>query len=209
MKELPLFPLNLVAFPGESVNLHVFEPRYKNLINDCLETSSTFGIPAFVHNKIELGTEVEIVEVTKKYADGRMDVKTKATHCFKVTEFWNPWEDRLYAGGRIEYIAPGTESKDMSLVLKFKELVSQLFVWLGEVNVPSITEINSTFDIGHKIGFKPEEEYQLIQMVNENERLEFAINHLEQLLPALERAQSAQDRIKQNGHFKHLDPLNL
>ena len=209
MKELPLFPLNIVAFPGEAVNLHVFEPRYKDLINDCLETKSSFGIPAYVLNKIDLGTEVEIVEVTKKYADGRMDVKTQATHIFRVNEFWNPWRDHEYAGGLIEFLPPSTETKDMSLVLKFKELVSQLFVWLGEVNVPSISQINSTFDIGHKIGFKPEEEYKLLEMSSENERLLFAIAHLEQLLPALERAQSAQDRIKQNGHFKHLDPLNL
>lgn len=209
MKELPLFPLNIVAFPGEAVNLHIFEPRYKDLVNDCLESGSNFGIPAFVSNKIDLGTEVEIIEVTKKYEDGRMDIKTHATHIFRVNEFWNPWRDKEYAGGIIEYLPVSKETKDMNLVLKFKELVSQLFVWLGEVNVPSISKINSTFDIGHKIGFKPEEEYSLLEMETENERLEFAIAHLELLLPALERAQSAQDRIKQNGHFKHLDPLKF
>ena len=85
----------------------------------------------------------------------------------------------------------------------------QLFVWLGEIDVPDISDIHSTFDIGHKIGLKPEEEYRLLEMANENERLQFAIEHLERLILALERAQNAQERIKQNGHFKHLDPLKF
>lgn len=209
MKELPLFPLNLVAFPGEDVNLHVFEPRYKQLVNDCLESSTTFGIPSYVLNKIELGTEVEIVEVTTTYDDGRMDIKTKALQVFRVNEYWNPWEEKLYAGGQIEYLPKVEEKINQSLLLKFKELVSQLFAWLRDVDTPSIAEIKSTFDIAHKIGLKPEEEYLLLKSNGENERLDYVISHLERLLPALERAHSAQERIKQNGHFKNLDPLKF
>lgn len=209
MREIALFPLNIVAFPGESVNLHIFEPRYKALVNDCLAGQKTFGIPAYVMNKIELGTEVEITEVTKTYDDGRMDIKTKALDGFKVEEFWNPWGENEYAGGRITYLATSDSTTNQSKLYEFKEMVAKLFVWLGEMDVPDISSINSVFDIGHKIGFKPEEEYALLKMSAENERLDYAIRHLEHLLPALERAQNAQERIKQNGHFKHLDPLKF
>ena len=209
MKEIALFPLNIVAFPGEAVNLHIFEPRYKALINDCLEAKDTFGIPSYVLNKIELGTEVEIVEVTKKYDDGRMDIKTRAKQAFQVLDFWNPWGDKEYAGGKIDYMLPGDDTANPSLLYQFKEMTARLFGWLGELDVPDISTINSVFDIGHKIGLKPEEEYKLLTMSDENERLKFAIAHLEHLLPALERAQNAQERIKQNGHFKHLDPLKF
>lgn len=208
MIELAFFPLNIVAFPGELVNLHVFEPRYKQLVNDCLEKKSTFGIPSYVLNKFELGTEMKILEVTKKYPDGRMDIKTRGLRVFKVGEFENTWGDKLYAGGEVTFLE-SDDTKDLKLFFQFKELVSELFEWLKEPNTPDISDIGSVFDIGHKIGLKPEEEYRLIEMTTENERLTFAIRHLETLIPALERAENAQERIKQNGHFKHLDPLTF
>ncbi|MEM9895666.1 MAG: LON peptidase substrate-binding domain-containing protein [Bacteroidota bacterium] len=206
---LPFFPLNIVAFPGEAVNLHVFEPRYKQLINDCLEESNSFGIPSYVTNKIEYGTEVEISEVSRTYSDGRLDIKTTGIRLFKVLEYFNPIEGKLYAGGEVTYIPQDLEDTNLSLLLEFKELSTQLFAWLGEEIELNVSQIESVFDIGHKIGLKPEEEYAMVQLTNENDRLSYAIKHLNHLLPALERAQSAQDRIKQNGHFKHLDPLNF
>lgn len=206
--ELPIFPLNIVAFPGEGVNLHIFEPRYKQLVNDCLEEGLTFGIASHVLNKVELGTEVKIVDVTKKYPDGRLDIKTFGLRIFEVRDFQNPWKDKLYAGGSIKFVE-NDDDKDLSKLVEFKELVGELFGWLGEIDAPDISGINSVFEIGHKIGFKPEEEYLLLEMKKESERLRFAIDHLNRLIPALERAQNAQDRIKQNGHFKHLDPLEF
>lgn len=206
--ELAIFPLNLVAFPGEEVNLHIFEPRYKQLVKDCLDEGSTFGIASHVLNKIELGTEVKITELTKTYSDGRMDIKTQGLRVFEVVNFENPWNDKLYAGGEIEFLYEDSD-RDLEKLMTFKELVMELFSWLGEVNVPDPQNINSVFDIGHKIGLKPEEEYLLIEMRNEKDRLNLAIDHLKRLIPALERAQSAQERIKQNGHFKHLDPLKF
>jgi len=209
MKVIPLFPLNLVAFPGEEVNLHVFEPRYKQLIHDCLKDSRLFGIPSYVTNKIELGTEVRIMEVTKAYDDGRMDIKTKALNTFKVNDYWNPWGEKLYAGGKVTIVETEDSETDLLLLLKVKELSSQLFAWLDATDFPEVSRINSVFEIGHKIGLKLEEEYRLLAMTSENERLQFVIRHLEKLLPALERAHFAQERIKQNGHFKHLDPLEF
>lgn len=209
MRELALFPLNIVPFPGEAINLHIFEPRYKALIKDCLHNGTTFGIPSFVLNKIDLGAEVKIQEVTKTYDDGRMDIKTTAMGVFKVLEFWNPWGEHEYAGGNIELFPPDESVADPDLLFTFKDKVTQLFEWLGETKVPDIPSITSVFDIGHKIGLKPEEEYHLLTLESENERLAYANSHLEKLLPALERVQDAQARIKQNGHFKHLDPLKF
>lgn len=206
--ELPLFPLNIVAYPGEEVNLHIFEPRYKQLINDCLESESTFGIASHVLNKIELGTEVKINEVSKKYPDGRMDIKTEGLRPFEVLDFQNPWKGKLYAGGKIKFLED-IKDGEISELIEFKELVGELFSWLGEILTPDVSAIQSVYDIGHKLGLKPEEEYRLLELRKESERLTFAMTHLKELLPALERAQQAQERIKQNGHFKHLDPLKF
>lgn len=206
--ELALFPLNIVAFPNESVNLHIFEPRYKELINDCIDEGSTFGIASYALNKIEYGTEVKLVEVFKKYSDGRMDIKTQGLRVFKVSDFKNPWNDKLYAGGEVEFVE-NVHDVDLSKLLELKELCSELFTWLGDVQTPDLSTISSVFDIGHKIGLKIEEEYELLKLTNESFRLDYTIQHLKNLIPALERAHSARERIKQNGHFKHLDPLKF
>ncbi len=80
---IPIFPLSIVVFPGENLNLHIFEPRYKQLINDCITNQKPFGIPTVLkENVAEMGTLVQIKEVTKVYDDGRMDIKTEGMAVF-------------------------------------------------------------------------------------------------------------------------------
>lgn len=208
---LPLFPLNIVVFPQEKLALHIFEPRYKDLINDCVNNNTNFGIPSFVNQRIALGTEVKIREINKKYDDGRMDITVDGLSPFMVDEFLNPWNNEvLYAGGDVTYLEEDEMEADTKLFITFKQYAENLFNWLGETKgLILLDRTKKVFDIAHKIGFKPEEEYHLLELRNENERLEYGIKHLERLLPALKRARMAQDRILQNGHFKNLDPLRF
>ena len=86
-KFLPVFPLSLVAFPGERLNLHIFEPRYKQLIQDCQDEGKTFGIPAYIDDHLnEFGTEMELTSIEKVYEDGSMDIKTRGVQVFRVLE---------------------------------------------------------------------------------------------------------------------------
>lgn len=208
VKELALFPLNLVAFPGEELNLHIFEPRYKQLINDCLQTKTTFGIPSYVLTRIEYGTEVKITEVTRLYEDGRMDIRTEGLRVFKVRQFDNPWGGRLYGGGVVELIAP-VDDPDEQLESKVLALCRELFEWLHMEDEISNLETMVMHQVIHKLGLKPEEEYRLLTMRSEVERQVYVIRHLENLIPALERAERAKEKIRMNGHFKHFDPLNF
>lgn len=208
VKELAFFPLNLVAFPGEELNLHIFEPRYKQLINDCLLTKTTFGIPSYVLTKIEYGTEMKITEVTKTYPDGRMDIKTEGLRVFKVVEFDNPWGGKQYGGGVVELMEP-VDDPDDALESKLLRLCRELFEWLHMEEEMSHLETMELYRIIHKLGLKPEEEYQLLSMRSEVDRQVFVIRHLEELIPALERAEQAKEKIRMNGHFKHFDPLKF
>ncbi|MBI3883147.1 MAG: LON peptidase substrate-binding domain-containing protein [Sphingobacteriales bacterium] len=82
---IPIFPLGIVVYPGEDLNLHIFEPRYIQLINYCRETKKPFGIPSVINNKMmEMGTLVEIAEVTTVYENGEMDIKTKGIKPFRI-----------------------------------------------------------------------------------------------------------------------------
>ena len=102
--KLPLFPLQSIFFPGETVPLHVFEDRYKQLIQDCREEAITFGIPVFINNKMEYGVEVQLVEVVTTYETGEMDVVCVARQVFKLLAFDNIMENKLYAGGIVKLL---------------------------------------------------------------------------------------------------------
>jgi len=79
MKLIPLFPLEIVVYPFESLNLHIFEPRYRELIHDCFNEKKSFGIPYFIQDSpLKYGTIVELEMIAKTYENGRMDIKTKA-----------------------------------------------------------------------------------------------------------------------------------
>ncbi len=86
---LPLFPLQSVFFPGESVPLHIFEERYKQLIRDCRAEAVTFGIPVYIGNRLSYGTEVQLAEVVTTYEGGEMDVLCVARQAFRLLTFRN------------------------------------------------------------------------------------------------------------------------
>ncbi|MFT5640448.1 MAG: Lon protease-like protein [Cyclobacteriaceae bacterium] len=207
-KSLALFPLNIVVFPNEHLNLHIFEPRYKHLVNDCLEDQTTFGIPSYVLNKIEYCTEVEILEVTKRYDDGRLDIKTLALDVFKIINYENPWLIKEYAGGDIvphEYL----DDADPTLAFKIIEKVIELISWLQLEAELKIDHDSEMHEFIHKIGLKPEEEYKLLTMPSQKDQQIYILQHLKQLLPMLDRAESAREKIRLNGHFKYIDPINF
>ncbi len=205
---LALFPLNLVAFPGEELNLHIFEDRYKQLISECLVNESTFGVPSYVNTKIEYGTEVKINKLVKKYEDGRMDISTQATRVFKVISFNNPVHGKLYSGGTIAFLENSNDD-DFAIRLEMLNLLKELF---GILNISDKFELNetiSTFPIAHKLGLSLQEEYELLKIPYENDRQNFVIKHLKKILPILNEVERTKHRIKLNGHFKNFDPLNF
>ena len=80
---LPLFPLNVVLLPGADMPLHIFEPRYRQMVRDCLETKSPFGMLLALPNGVAgTGCTAEILEVTKRYEDGRCDISPSAANRF-------------------------------------------------------------------------------------------------------------------------------
>ncbi len=162
-----------------------------------------FGIPSYVNSRIEFGTEMEILEISKTYEDGRMDIKTVGHHIFKVEDYQNPWPDKEYAGGHViplENIWDVVPSK-----FRMVRLVDQLYQQLqleGEIPYDEDTPV---FHLAHKLGFSLEQEYQLMQITRESERVEFVVVHLMSLLPKLQEAEQIRQKIQMNGHFRQLD----
>jgi len=181
-----MFPLQSIFFPGETVPLHIFEERYKQLIHDCRNEAITFGIPIFINDSIQYGTEVQLVEVVNTYEGGEMDVTCVARQTFKVVTFDNLMDDKPYAGGEIEFIENINDVTDGVPVEKFNSYI-----------------------LIHKIGLSFEQEYELLQMSKESERYTYIKNHLVTTITVLKEVDRTKEMIKLNGNFKNFDPLDF
>lgn len=207
-KILPLFPLNLVVFPGEDLNLHIFEPRYRQLVGECLDEQKTFGIPAFIDNKLPgCGTEVHITTLHKRYDDGRMDIKTKGLSVFRLVNFTNPVTGKLYAGGDVQTLEAGDPfSAHLDQLVERLEKLYRLL----QLDIDfDPGQVNFSYRVAHKVGFSVEQEYELLTIENEADRQLFLIQHLINVTPVVAEMERTKQRIRMNGHFKNLDPLNF
>ncbi len=206
--KLPLFPLQTVFFPGETVPLHIFEERYKQLIRDCREEAITFGIPVFINNTIAHGTEVQLAEVVTTYENGEMDVVCVARQVFRVLSFENQMEGKLYAGGDVEFL----DSENTSDEVLRTEVLKMLEDLYGLMDVP-FTKIPekqfNSYTLAHKMGLSFEQEYRLLQISSEVERLRFIKEHLETTTTVLSQINRTKGVIEMNGHFKNFDPLDF
>src|ERR1700739_1337463 len=99
---IALFPLNIVLFPGEPLPLHIFEPRYRRMVRECLDGKSAFGmVLALPDGFVRVGCSAEILEVTKRYDDGRMDILAVGRHRFRIVELST---DDALLEGNIDYL---------------------------------------------------------------------------------------------------------
>ena len=124
---IPLFPLSIVVFPGEELKLHIFEPRYKQLIHDCKRDDLKFGIPPYIEGKsLRIGTELQLKEIKKVYEDGKMDIIATGTGWFEIVEFYRILQGRLYPGGTVINKRWDNES-DIVMNARLVELIEELY----------------------------------------------------------------------------------
>lgn len=204
---LPFFPLKLVAFPGEELNLHIFEPRYRELIADVEQSGVGFGICAYLNKLTGFGTEVKLEKVIKRYDDGRLDIQTRGIRAFKILSFDNPMPGKLYAGGSVEFLQ---DNPTVTTVQRYEfNFYLKEMLFLLHFDAEYNPETVNSYTFTHKLGLKLEEELELLQMESEGERIDFLISHFKRMIPVMKAIDQAKEKIKQNGHFKHLDPLNF
>jgi ATP-dependent Lon protease len=204
---LPQFPLQIVVYPNENLNLHIFEPRYRQLIKESEENGVTFGIPTFLNNRVmPYGTEVQLLSIEKRHEGGAMDIKTKGLGVYRMEQFINPIPGKLYAGATIVRLETDRDF-DWTLNEKMLGYLIELFDLLNiDKALPDSPSDFLTFDVAHHAGMSTEQEYELLSMSTEKERQNFMINHLEQFLPMVREMRNLQQRALLNGHFKDLKP---
>src|SRR3990170_4384900 len=103
---IPIFPLSIVIYPFEKLHLHIFEPRYKQLIKECFEGKKPFGIPTVLKNNLQdIGTLVEVAEIVHEYENGEMDINTQGIKVFRTLEVIKKVPEKLYSGAIVNYPA--------------------------------------------------------------------------------------------------------
>lgn len=214
MNLLPIFPLNIVVFPEERLNLHIFEPRYKQLIKECFEEKKEFGIPTVLKSGLsEIGTSVEILRIEKEYENGDLDVKTRGVRIFRILEVIKDLPDKLFSGAIVKYPENTSQGiqKKMQIIMNEVRYFHQLLEVSKEYKL-SDAEL-TTYDIAHHVGMSLEQEYEFLNLLREDQRQEYIQRHLKKLIPTIMELQNLKERIQLNGHFRRLsvedtDPKN-
>lgn len=206
--KLPLFPLQSIFFPGETVPLHIFEDRYKELIRDCRKEAITFGIPVYINNNVAYGTEVQLVEIVNTYEDGEMDVTCVARQVFRILSFDNKMEGKVYAGGVVEFL-DNVNDAEPSLKREVLDKIHELYELMAVPFAPLPLSKFNSYVLAHKMGLSFEQEYQLLQMAKESERLMFIKAHLLSTITVLAEVDRTKKTIEMNGDFRNFDPLDF
>ena len=197
MNLLPLFPLDLVLLPGAPLPLHIFEPRYKEMISECLEQKKPFGIVRASEEGVAgIGCTAEIVSVTKKYDDGRMDILTRGVDRFEVLEVN---EERAFLRAEISLLQDEDGDGDddasrleQSLVELAVRLHAEIVKLAGaELSEPDETATNLSFLLAGSLPLDLDFKQNLLATLSERKRLEAVVGYLQAVLPGLRRAAKA------------------
>jgi Lon protease-like protein len=196
---LPLFPLDVVLFPGTALPLHIFEPRYKEMIGECLAQHRTFGVVrALEQGLAEIGCTAEIITVVKEYPDGRLDLVSEGRQRFELVRVN---QERSFLQAEVLMIddEPGTAPQaDASRAV---QLHSELLAIAGarqDLSAASPTLLS--FRLAGSVPLDLDFKQKLLALRSEPERVTLLISYLETIIPNLRRAASAREKAGGNGH---------
>ncbi len=200
-----LFPLNLVVFPHTRIPLHIFEPRYKALMQKCLERGSTFGINLVEDGHMHpVGCAVKIVDVTQRYPDGRMDVIVEGVDRFRLLELRN--NEHPFAVGEVEILQDEERVADATLLHEclgtYNTIVGLVYGPSGPTLAHGELGPRPSFEMAPKSGLSLEQKQELLEATSEQVRLELLHRHLQELLPMIKRAEAVQRVVQSDGYLK-------
>ena len=207
---IPIFPLSIVVYPHEDLNLHIFEPKYIQMIRECAEEKKAFGMPVVINNKMnEFGTLLEITGISKTYDTGEMDITTKGKKVFKILEVIREIPDKLYSGAIVNY--PHNHEHGKRLLMNKVIAATKVLHQLLKVDKPLHKNEDElwSYDVAHSAGLSLEEEYELLTLMNELQRQEYLKRHLAKVIPVMREMELLKEKIKLNGHFKNISGFNL
>jgi ATP-dependent Lon protease len=198
MVELGLFPLGIVLLPTEQLPLHVFEDRYKELIGECLESDTEFGLLYADEDGIrDVGTRARVVEVLTRFEDGRLNILVEGGERFRLDELTDA---RSFHTGRVLPIHDEEDSADAAAIQEALRIFGVLRDLTGsEVELPDPALRQLSFALAAKVELPPEEKLALLREVSERRRVELVQELLERAVLTAQRVRRAAERASTNG----------
>jgi Lon protease-like protein len=201
MPRIPLFPLEVVLFPGAPLPLHIFEPRYKLMIGHCIEHSTGFGVALSREEGIAaVGCTAEIIKLVKRYDDGRMDILTMGESPFIVKEMHT---NEPYLEVDAEFLEDDFSGILEEVLLKLAQTFERCYQLVHRQGSPTLErgpEISIAFQIAGFLPLDLDVKQTLLEIRRETERQDHLLATLEEWLPQLERLHRVRGKAGGNGH---------
>jgi Lon protease-like protein len=202
VQDFPLFPLGIVTLPTESVPLHVFEDRYRTMIEECLDSESEFGIVWLSDDELKpIGCACEIDQVLERMDDGRLTILVRGTRVFRLLQ---RQDDLPYPAGIVEFLHERDEPPDSDIAQDAHELYSEL---VEQATDRTLTEDElapmSAYSMAATVDFGTDAKQELLELRSENARLRLLTLLFRAAIKQMELLERAQLRARSNGkvHF--------
>jgi Lon protease-like protein len=200
-RDFPLFPLGLVALPGEMIPLHIFEARFKTMMNECLRDEKEFGIVWLSDDGLrEMGCACAIERVLERMEDGRMNLLTRGTRPIRVVQ---RQAHLAYPAGVIEFVQDRDEVLDSELLAAAREAYGELVRRVTD-NEPDAGELQEmgAYAMAATVDFGPEAKQGLLDLRSENARLRLVTRLFQAAATRLDLVERAQERARSNGKIR-------
>lgn len=200
-RDFPLFPLGLVALPSEIVPLHIFEERYRTMIEECLDRDTEFGIVWLSDQGLRpVGCACEIAEVLERSNDGRLNILTRATRVFRVVE---RQEDLPYPAGVVEFLQDRDEALDVEALETARAAYAELVEQATEKEPdPEDLAAKGAYEMAATVDFGLEAKQGLLDLRSESARLRLVTRLFRAATKRLDFVERAQARARSNGKVR-------
>jgi Lon protease-like protein len=201
MEEIGLFPLGIVLLPGERVPLHIFEPRYRELIGECLAEEREFGLVLDDESGMrEVGTSAAVIEVLERFDDGRMNVVVEGRDRFRVVRETG---GRSFRTAEVSPLGDAAEAPTAEEVDRCVAAYRRLAEAAGaEPEEPSPREERLSYWIGARVDLGPDLKQELLELPSERERVVALAGLLDRARETVRFARTARDRAQGNGRVE-------
>ena len=206
MPELGLFPLPIVLVPTERIPLHIFEPRYRELIDDCVENGEEFGLvlstgDGAVH---EIGTRAAVAQVLEVLEDGSMNIVVEGGERFRLLELTS---GRSFTTGVVEAVEDDDEPPFDGDVERATEVFRELATAAeSDVDLPDPSSPRYDFELAARVDFAVDAKQELLAMTSPRARMQALVRLLETALEAVRLEHTLRERAGRNGKVAPLDP---
>jgi Lon protease-like protein len=195
---LPLFPLEIVVFPGAPLPLHIFEPRYKEMIGECLSQDHAFGMVRAKENALSaIGCSARIVTVIKKYEDGRLDIAAKGAQRFEIIQVN---QERSFLQAEVAFFEDEPSMLSKNAADTVVQLHEQLFAVMGQTVEVERDVAYLSFRLAQDLPVDLDFKQTLLEMKSEAERVEILTEYYRATIPKIENSLRVRQRASGNGH---------